>query len=160
MTINSNIYFNIIASLIFIFFITYLITEKVIIPRIPKYKYDEDMLIEEITIAKKEKRGLVLAGLSFILIMGIFIYMIIPGLPYSGILLDNTESTYLGKLFGSSSYFSQGLIYTISFLLIVMGGLYGWGARTIKTINQVSDTLYSSLNNIGNILLLIFLLLN
>ena len=142
-TVFGNIYFNIVSTLILAFFITYL-TEKIVIPRIPKYKYDDDVIIEEIVIAKKEKRGLVLAGVAFILITTIFIYMIIPNLPFSGVLLDNAEKTYLGKLFGSASYFSQGLIYIIALLLVIMGALYGLGARTVKTASQFSNILYDS----------------
>ena len=55
MTINSNI----ISTLLLLLFLSfhYLFNRKVIIPRIPKYKYDEDMLIEEITIAKKKREA-------------------------------------------------------------------------------------------------------
>ncbi len=155
MGIYANIYFVVITSIILTFFITYL-TEKFVAPRIPKYKYDEDMIVEEVIITKKEKRGLVLAALGFILIASSFIYMIIPNWPLSGILLDKVESTYLGKLFGSGAYFNQGLIYITAVLFLITGVLYGLGARTIKSTAHFSNFLYESLNNIGNILVLIF----
>lgn len=151
----SNLYFNIVSSFVLAFFITYL-TEKIIIPRMPKYKHDDETIIEEIKIARREKRGLILAAIGFVFVIIIFIYMFIPNLSSAGFLLDKGEATYLGKLFGSASYFNSSLIYMISFLLVITGLLYGLGAKTIRSGNDISNALSSSLNNIGNLLLLLF----
>jgi aminobenzoyl-glutamate transport protein len=156
-TINifHNIYFITINSIILALFITY-ITEKIVVPRMPKYKHDDD-IIDDIIVSKKEKRGLLLAIFSFTLLLVMFIWTIVPNMPLSGILLDKGEATYLGKLFGPNSYFLSSLVYIIAIMMIVCGWLYGLGARTIKNSNQFSMALYESLNNIGNILVLIFL---
>lgn len=156
-TINifANVYFNIITSFVFAFFITYL-TEKVIIPRMPKYKPEDETIIEEVKIARREQRGLILATMGFGLVSLIFIYMLIPNLPLSGLLLDKAEVTYLGKLFGTFSYFSSGLTYMIAFLLVISGILYGIGAKTIKNSKDLNNALASGLNDIGQLLILIF----
>ena len=156
LSLYSNIFFTITTTIILAFFITY-ITEKFIITKVPKYRHDDNFLLEEVVINKKVLRGLVLAGLGFIIVSLIFIYLLIPGLPSSGLLLDINETTYLGKLFGSNSYFSQSIIYMIVLLMIICGWLYGLGARTIKNKKQFNEALYSNLNNIGPLLLLIFL---
>jgi aminobenzoyl-glutamate transport protein len=150
----GNIFFSIVGSILLAFLIAY-ITEKIIIPRIPKYKRDEDV-IDEIEIGRREKRGLILASIGAIVLILIYVYMLIPGLPSSGILLDSAEPTYLGKLFGANAFFKDSFIYVISFILAIAGLLYGLGARTIKNGEQFTDTLYDSLNNIGSILVLIF----
>lgn len=154
MNMYGNIFFVMVASILLALLITY-ITEKVVIRRVPKYKRDE-MIIEDVTINRKEKRGLVLALGGGLILLLIFVYMIIPGLPLSGILLDKAEPTYLGKLFGANAYFQDSLVYIIAVLLTVMGFLYGLGARTIKNGEQFASTLFDSLSNIGSILILIF----
>lgn len=152
---HSNIFFAIVSTLSLAFLITY-ITEKIIIPRIPKYKRDEE-IVEEVTIGRKEKRGMYLAIMGGLLVTIIFIYMLIPGLPSSGLLLDNDGKTYIEMLLGSNSYFSSSIVYLISIVLLVSGWLYGFGAKTIRGREQFSEVLYNSLNNVGSVLILIFL---
>lgn len=151
----SNIFFCIVGSISLAFLITY-ITEKIIIPRIPKYKRDEE-IIEEIIIGRKEKRGLLLSILGSLIIFITFIYMFIPNLPGSGLLLDNSGKSYSAMLFGLNSYFNQSIVYLLSITLLVAGLLYGLGAKTIKEKEQFSKILYDSLNNMGSFLVLIFL---
>ncbi|MGI6329536.1 MAG: AbgT family transporter [Bacilli bacterium] len=156
MSIYGNIFFLISSSIALTLFLTYL-TESVIAPRIPKYKYDGDLIVDEIIITKKEKRGLFLAGVGFFVLFLMVIYMFIPGLPASGLLLDLTEESYLGQLFGGNAYFNQSIVYLISLLLGLCGWLYGIGAKTIKNVEDLSKTISNSLNNIGHLLLLTFL---
>lgn len=151
---HHNIFFCIVAVIALAFLITY-ITEKIIIPRIPKYRRDEDM-IEDIIIGRREKRGLVLATIGFTIILIVFIYMLIPGLPSSGLLLDSAGKTYADMLFGSDSYFSTSIVYLISLVLLITGWLYGLGAKTIKNKEQFSKMIYESFDNIGGMIVLIF----
>ncbi|MDD3048778.1 MAG: AbgT family transporter [Bacilli bacterium] len=152
--LSSNLFFCIVSTISLAFLITF-ITEKIVLPKIQKYKRDE-LMIEEVTITRKEKRGFILARLGIIIMSLIFIYMIIPGLPGSGILLDSTEKSYIGKLFGSNSYFEQGIMFFIPVVLLISGLLYGIGTKVVKTAENVTSLLYQSLNNIGSILVLIF----
>jgi aminobenzoyl-glutamate transport protein len=151
---NSNIFFCIVTVFALAFLITY-ITEKIIIPRIPKYRRDDE-IVEEVVIGRKEKRGLVLAIIGSFMLMIIFIYMFIPGLPASGLLLDNTGKTYMDMLFGTNSYFTSSIVYLVSIVLLIAGLLYGLGAKTIRGQEQFSKIIYDSLNNAGSILILIF----
>lgn len=155
-TMFSDIFFSIIGTFILAFFIAHL-TEKVIVSRIPKYKHGDDLIIDEVMITKKEKRGLLLAALGIFILAVIYIYMITPGLPLSGVLLDSLEPTYVGKLFGSASYFNHSLIYVLSIIFMVSGLLYGIGARTIKSSYDFSKMIFEGINNIGPILILIFI---
>lgn len=154
MTSNHNIFFCIVAVIALAFLITY-ITEKIIIPRIPKYRRDEEML-EEVIIGRKEKRGLILAAIGFVIVLVIFGYMLIPGFPSSGLLLDKAGKTYTAMLLGSDSYFSSSIVYIMSIILIVVGALYGLGAKTIRGKEQFSRMLYQTLDGIGSMVILIF----
>lgn len=128
------------------------ITEKVIMPKLPKYADEE----EDIKITNKELRGLIVgigAGIIYTLII---VYMIVPGLPFSGALLDNSEHYYIDKLFGPNSLFNQGFVFIITLFFFIVGFFYGLLAKTIKSNKDVSEALGYSLDGIGNILVLIF----
>lgn len=151
---NNNIFFCIVAVIALSFLITY-ITEKLVVPNLPKYRLDEE-IIEEVVIGRREKRGFILAGIGGGIVLLSFIYMLIPGLPRSGILLDSTGKTYVEMLHGVNSYFSSSIVFITSIVLTISGCLYGFGARNIKTKEDLSKTFYNSLNNIGGVLILLF----
>ena len=144
-SLTSNLIFIVVTSIL-ISIIGTIIIEKIIAPRIGKYKKEEEFakteqykvinLEEEeqkrIEREKNEKRGLRFALITSIIILLLFAYMLIPDLPYSGMLLDMTEETYLNQLFGDTSYFQSGFTYLVTLLLIVTGLAYGLGAKTIK----------------------------
>lgn len=154
MKANGNIFFTVVSVIALALLITY-VTEKIIVPRIPKYKRDEEF-IEEVIIGRKEKRGFFIAMLGSILLTIVFVYMLTPGLPGSGLLLDSTGKTYSEMLFGSNSYFASSIVYLASIILFVAGWLYGFGAKTIRGREQFSKVVYDSLNNVGSILILLF----
>ena len=53
----------------------------------------------------------------FLGLVVIVIYMLIPGLPGSGLLLDQSSIRYIDKLFGENSPFANGFICIFSFIL-------------------------------------------
>jgi len=132
------------------------VTEKTIMPKMPKYEFDEVETLDKIKFTNRELRGLVISIGAALLYLLLVIYMIIPGLPFSGGLLDNNGVYYIDKLFGEASLFSQGFVFIITFLFILVGLVYGFVAKTIKTNREVSDCLSYSLDGIGSILVLIF----
>ena len=94
-----------------------------------------------------------IAGLIYFII---FIYNIIPGLPFSGNLLDKTQILYIDKLFSYDSFFSNGFVFIVTLFFIILGFFYGLGAKTIKNNKDLCDDLGHSLDGIGKILVLIF----
>ena len=64
-----------------------IIIETVLKPKVKEAIKEED----ELTISKK---GLIWSQIAFVILMLIGIYTIIPGLPGSGLLLDNTKVSY------------------------------------------------------------------
>ncbi len=132
------------------------ITEDIVAKKLPKYEFGENEVAEEI-ITKKQIKGLLLAGLVCVLYCLIVLYNIIPGLPFSGNLLDNSQLLYVDKLFSHESFFSNGFVFIVTMLFVLAGLFYGIGAKTINNNKDLADSLGYSLNGIGKILVLIFL---
>lgn len=148
--------FIMIAALIIGAILLTRVTEKSIMPKLGKYEFDEVETLDKVKFTNRELRGLIVgigAGVIYLLII---IYMIIPGLPFSGGLLDSNGVFYIDKLFGANSLFNQGFVFIITFFLICVGLAYGWTSKTIKDNKDVSDCLAFSLDGIGSILVLIF----
>jgi len=128
------------------------ITEKKVMPKLPRYESDEEVLI----ITNKELRGLIIGlGLGIIYTL-LVIYMIIPGLPLSGAFLDHGGERYIDMIFGNNSLFAKGFIFIVTFAFFLIGIGYGFMTKTIKNNKDVTDSLGHSLDDIGSIIVLIF----
>lgn len=168
-SLTSNLIFIIVASIVLTIVGT-IIIEKIISPRLGKYKEKEDLSkTEELRIIdleeeqqhkiereRKEKKGLRYALITFLVVVVIFIYMVIPGLPNSGLLLDMKETTYLNQVFGPNSYFQDGFTYMMSLLFLFMGIAYGIGAKSVKNDRDMLEKAGDYFSKIGNIIILIF----
>ena len=115
---TSNLYIMIFSSIV-IAIVGTIITEKYIVKKIGRYisktkddldktkeieyldlQYEEQKKLKE---EESEKKGLKYATIAALIVGLTFIYMIIPGLPLSGALLDNTQKAYAYQLFGENS---------------------------------------------------------
>ncbi len=132
------------------------ITEKYLVFKLDRYEVPETKTEEEFFLGKKEKKGLALASIAFFLYLIIFIYNIIPGLPFSGKLLDNSQTFYIDKLFSYNSFFSAGFVFIVTMGFVVLGFFYGIGAKTIKNNKDLCEDFGHSLDGIGQTLVLIF----
>ena len=83
-------------------------------------------------------------------------YAIIPGLPLSGFLLDSSQNMYINKLFGANSPFVKGFLYIASLIFIICAFIYGTATKQIKNGKDMIKHIQSSLNGLGEMLLLIF----
>ncbi len=133
------------------------ITEDHVAKRLPKYDFEKTTLEEDIEIGRKELRGLIIAIGMGILYLLIFIYNIIPGLPFSGNLLDYSQNFYIDKLFSYNSFFTNGFVFIVTMLFVILGLFYGIGAKTIKNNKDFCNDLGHSLDGIGNTIVLIFM---
>ena len=154
--LSSNLIIIIITSII-LSIIGTIIIEKIVVPTLGKYKDVNDLgktkeleainnnVIESIEEEEQRKykeeintkRGMRYAGIVAILFLLFFIYSLIPNLPFSGMLLDMNEYTYLGQVFGENSYFQDGFTYMVSLFFILTGLAYGIGAKTIKNDKEL-----------------------
>ncbi len=150
--------FIMIAAIVAVALVITKITEEYVAKRHSKYEFEEkqDEEVEEEVIGRKEYRGLILALIGGFIYLLIFIYNIIPGLPFSGNFLDYSQVHYIDKLFSYNSFFSNGFVFIITMLFVIFGFFYGLGAKTIKNNKDFSDALGHSLDGTGKILVLIF----
>lgn len=167
--LTSNLIFIIVATFV-LSIVGTIITEKIIAPKIGKYKKEEEFAkteqyrvlnIEEeeqknIEKDKYEKRGLRFALIVAILMLLLSIYALIPNLPFSGILLDMNEVTYLGQLFGDKAYFQDGFTFIISLFFMLAGIAYGIGSKSLKNDKEIIESASKKFANIGSIFILIF----
>lgn len=154
--INGNLILMIISTIL-ISYVGMIITERFIIPKLGKYKFDEEELIalkKEPT--NREKKGVIISLLSIVVILIPTIYCIIPNLKFSGLLLYLKEDNYIDQLFSSNSYFYQGSVFIFSVLLMIAGLIYGLRVKTIKNNKDFVDGMNYYLKDLSSILVLIF----
>ena len=149
----SAIFIMAVAVILLSFIITW-ITENVIAKRLNNV-VNEDEENEDKLLTRRELRGLLFALFAASSYVIIILYNIIPGLPFSGNLLDNTQILYIDKLFSYNSFFSNGFVFVVSMFFLSLGLFYGLGARTIKNNKDFVDALGHSLDGIGKTLVII-----
>ena len=168
-SLSCNLIFIIVASIL-ISLIGTVIIEKIIAPKIGKYKKEDEFSKteqyrvinleeeeqKEIERDRFEKKGLRSALVVSILILFVFVYSLIPNLPGSGMLLDMTEKTYLKQLFGDNSYFQDGFTYLVSLVFILSGVAYGIGSKSIKNDKDIIENASKKFANLGSMFFLIF----
>ena len=167
----SNL-FVIIASTIVVSIVGTFVIENVVSKKIGRYHIhteEQHSETKEIRIAdveqeqqKKleeeinEKKGLRNALITFIIFTLLFIYMITPNLPGSGLLLDMNEKAYINQLFGEKAYFQEGFTFLISFLFLTTGVAYAIGAKAVKSDKELIDKATHYLKDVGLLCALIF----
>lgn len=169
----SNIFIMIVSSFI-LSIVGTIVVEKLIIPKLGKYRdkkvmedvtsdivienIDDEESIEQEILGNKyrDKKGFRLASIVGTIVLILFIYSLIPNLPFSGLLLDMNEKTYLKQVFGDNSYFQDGFTYMISLLFLLTGLAYGIGSKKFTSDKDIVNSSISSLGHVGGIVLLIF----
>lgn len=150
----SFLFIMIIAVFLMAFVITF-VTERFLVNDVQRYEFKEEK--KEFKLGKREIRGLLFALTLGVLYLLVFIYNIIPGLPFGGNFLDYSQSLYIDKLFSPNSFFSQGFVFVVTMLFVILGLFYGLGAKTIKTSKDFCDDLAHSLDGIGKSIIIILL---
>lgn len=141
----SNIFLLIASTLILT------IVGTIVLERFSK-KYTRNEETDNLNISKKASR---ITLITFIIMAALFIYCLIPGLPKSGILLDKTQPTYIGKLFGGESPLNQGFMFLIIGILMVCGFIYGTVSRNIKNSGDYSKALTKTFEGTGYVFVLL-----
>lgn len=155
-TISNLAFFMImLVAVLAVSYVITIVTENIIVRKLPKYEFEESELEEDI-VTKSEEKGMIYACGGALVYLLIFAYNIIPGLPFSGALLDNSQINYIDKLFSVNSFFSNGFVFILTMLFIILGLFYGIGSKSIKNQKDFYDSLGHSLDGIGNVLVMIF----
>ncbi|SKC56188.1 AbgT family transporter [Maledivibacter halophilus] len=138
---TSNYYFMV-ASTVLITFLGTIVTEKIVEPRLGEYKGQN--ADETMEVTKEEKKGLVAAGLSILVFIGVFLLLMLP------------ENAIL-KVDGSLKTFtSNGLVPVIMLFFLIPGLVYGITSGTIKSDKDVVKFMGKSMSNMGGYLVLVF----
>lgn len=118
----------------------------------PKVK---EAIVEEDELAYSRK-GLVFSSMAFIILLLFFVYMIIPGLPGSGLLLDLSQNDYVAQLLGGKAIFSDAFVFMLLIIMMVCSGIYGSFSKNIKNTNEFSVGLSKEFDNLGYLFVLMF----
>ncbi len=144
----SNLYVML-AGTVLLSIIGTIIIETVLKPKVKAGIKEED----ELVISKK---GLALSSIAFIFLVAVFMYLIIPGMPYSGLLLDQSEEDYIAQLFGGGAPFTDAFIFVFLIIMMVCSGIYGFISKNIKSTNDFSVGLSKEFDNLGYMFVLMF----
>ena len=143
----STFYISIVSVVILTISATFLI-EKLLVKKF--LRYDE---VDKYNLSKKALyTSLIVGGI----ILAIVIYSIIPGLPMSGVLLNDTYKVYIARLFGTDSAFGNGFMLIIVGIAIVCSYIYGRISGNIRNSNDTTNSLTKSFENTGYIFVLLF----
>ncbi|MCW8849069.1 MAG: AbgT family transporter [Melioribacteraceae bacterium] len=141
----ANYYFMFVSTF-FIAAAGTFVTEKLVIPRLGTYKGSEKA--EEIKeLSNDEKKGLLYAGVTSLVIT---IIILLGILPENGFLRDPATQSIL------KSPFLKGIVSFIFFGGVIVGIAYGIGAKTIKNDNDVIKGMNKSMETLGSYIVLVF----
>lgn len=143
---NSIIIF---ASTMILTIIGTIIIESFLRPKVKEAIVEEDNLI----VSKKALR---ISNIALVILVAFFIYMIIPGYPGSGMLLDMKQTDYVAQLLGGSAPFSDAFGFMFLIIMMICSGIYGHFSKNIKNTNEFSVGLSKEFDNLGYLFVLMF----
>lgn len=146
--LNSNSYIMFVSTVI-LAFVGIFIVHNFLDKKVPKSTVSED---DELIVSKK---ALYYSNMAFIMLSIIIAYMIIPGLPGSGVLLGEGNS-YVERLLGASSPFYQGFTFILLIITMICGFIYGFISGNIKNSTEYSVGLSKNFENLGYLFVLLF----
>lgn len=142
--ITDNWYF-IAASVFVITILGTIVTEKIVEPRLGKYKGE---ITEKVsTLSAEEKRGLKFAGIALLITAAIMALLVVPA---NGV-LRNPENGAILK-----SPFMDSIVIVITILFLVPGIAYGYGSGSVKKSSTVIDLMGKSMATMGGYIVLVF----
>lgn len=148
-SLNSSLYIMMFSALL-ISLIGSIIIDSSLTKYFPKKTplQDEDL--------KVSKKGIKLSLIISLFLLILIVYMIVPGLPGSGVLLDSNGTNYLEKLMGSDSVFKDSIMYLFTLMLMISSLVYGYVSGNIKSSNDYSVGLSKGFEGIGYLFVLLF----
>lgn len=140
----SCCYIMIVSTFIVTFVGTYVIN-RYLAPKFKKVDIEDD----NVNISN---RALWFTNLALLIILSLIVIMILPG----GLLLDNSQTTYIAKLMSDSSPFKEGFIFIILIAMMICGAIYGKISKNITNRLDYNVGLYKSFDNVGYVFVLMF----
>jgi aminobenzoyl-glutamate transport protein len=148
-------YFFMAASTFIIAFAGTWVTEKIVEPRLGKYKPDDETNGKDKpadqeqmdSLTPLEKRGLRFALIALIVITVIILWGIIPG---DGFLRQAGTGSIL------KSPLLKGIVAMIFLIAFILSVAYGIGAKTLKNDKDIMKGMAKSMNTMGTYIVLVF----
>ncbi len=141
---TANYYFMA-ASTILITLLGWLITDKVVEPRLGNFQGDHTADMESLTA--QERKALKWAGFSLLAVVAAFLVMLLPA---QGILRDPETFTLI------PSPFFSGIVPIITLFFLVPGIVYGVVAGTIKSDRDLARAMSDAMSSMGYYIVLAF----
>ena len=126
-----------------------IVIETILKPKVKESIKEEDELI-------MSKKGLIYSSIAFVILTAIGIYTIVPGLPASGLLLDETKISYVEQLLGEKAPFQDAFGFIFLIIIMICSGIYGKISKNITNTNDFSVGLSKEFDNLGYIFILMF----
>ncbi len=140
----SNWYFMFVSTFL-ITIIGTLVTDKLVEPRLPKYDFESEEVVQD--ISADEKRGLRFAGVSALIYIALMLTLVLP----KNALLRNPET---GSILQSP--FMSGIILFMMLLFLIPSIFYGIGANVIKKDKDIVTMMTKGIAGISSFMVLIF----
>lgn len=145
----SSIYITVVSAFV-LTIVGSIIVLKFLEPKVPKVKPEKE---EDLKI---DKTALMYSNFTFVLLLVFILYSIIPGLPFSGMLLDHDQDSYIAMLLGDQSPFKNSIIFIVTAIFMICGYIYGKVSGNIKSSTDYSVGLSKSFDHLGYVFVLIF----
>jgi len=121
------------------------VTEKIVEPRLGKYRGSETALeMEQLTAV--EKKGLKWSGLYILIVVILFAVTVIP---------ENGLLRHPGETVLHSAFFN-GMITAIMIFFLIPGMVYGWVTGSIRTDKQGIREMINSMSHLATYIVLVF----
>lgn len=143
---TANYYFMIVSTFLISFLGTW-VTEKIVAPRFGKYKPDgeeETMALERLT--KKEKKGLLYSGLTFMVFLGLILW---GAIPQDGVMRSEDGSLLHSPLL-------RGVVTLLFVVAGAMGVVYGAVVGKFKNDGDVMKGMAESMKALATYIVLVF----
>jgi aminobenzoyl-glutamate transport protein len=143
---TANYYFMIVSTFLISFLGTW-VTEKIVAPRFGKYQPDgeeENIALERLT--KKEKKGLLYSGLTFMLFLGLILW---GAIPEDGVMRSEDGSLLHSPLL-------RGVVTLLFVVAGAMGIVYGTVVGKFKNDADVMKGMAESMKALATYIVLVF----
>lgn len=142
----ANWYFMFVSTFLLVVVGTY-ITDKIIEPRLPKYKPEKLSEGETERVTADEKRGMKFAGISVLIYLIVVLILVLPS---NGLLRDPETGGIL------KSPFMNSIIIIMMLLFLIPGIAYGYGAHTLKSEKDIIKLMEKAVSGLSSFIVLIF----
>lgn len=150
---TANYYFMV-ASVFVLTALGAWVTNRFVEPRMGKWdsrQATEPVALEEGEVTEQQRRGLRAAGITFVLLLGLFALLVVP----EGAPLRDPEAAGQPVLIQMQPFF-QAIVMLLTVLFLVMGIVYGITAGTIRSDRDVARMSSEGVAVLGSYIVLVF----